>query len=102
MVATDTLGALMADIVSLRGHPIAAPGEPREEVIAILTEILEAAKSGNVTAMAVSYCQADETVSRAIVGQVESIATLRMIGSLSIQKAEIESLFVEHIAVDAG
>lgn len=85
----------MADIVSLRGAPIEPPAQPapQAQVVTMLEELLEAAKAGNISAIALAWCLSDDTVSRGIVGNVQSLATLRMIGGVELLKGQITRLF---------
>lgn len=53
----------MNNVVGLRGEEIKPRGEPRPNVVEAAEEVLELAKSGEITGFAIAMHHADETVS---------------------------------------
>lgn len=68
-------------VVSLRGHPIPAIGEPNEKMIRELERLLEAARSGDLQGVVVAMLHKDDTtqsmrcgvMSRGLIGLVSTL-----------------------------
>jgi len=58
----------MAEVVSMRGEPIAAPGEPVDEVIALARDILQRAEAGVITGIVACIVNSDDTFQAATAG----------------------------------
>lgn len=58
-------------LVQLRsGHAIASPGEPDAEVVTELEDLLERAKSGQISGLAYSYTYSDGATGNRYVGVI--------------------------------
>lgn len=74
-------------VVSLQGKPLPVPGEPVEDVVKQLEDILQRAKSGEINGFVAVVTHADECVSA-----YQSIRpNLRVIGMLTVLAAEYAS-----------
>jgi hypothetical protein len=49
-------------VVSMKGEPVLAPGEPDAETVVELEKLLEAARSGEVQGIAIVFLHADGAV----------------------------------------
>lgn len=72
-------------VVSLKGDPIKAPGTPNENVIKVLEWALEAAKSGEVTGIAIVYNYHDSCTAHQHVGGISR----SMLGAIEIMKTKM-------------
>lgn len=77
----------MAEVVGIRGEPVAAVLPANEHVVGALEGLLEAARSGRVIAVAWAAQYQDETVTWHTVGTFTSV--LRMIGALEVVKHDL-------------
>lgn len=68
-------------ITSIHGHAIAPPGEPNQQAIDTLTELLEMAKSGEIVGVAASVMHFDSLSSFRVSGRVGGYS---MLGALSV------------------
>lgn len=51
----------MAEVVSMRGEPIVAPGEPVDDVVALARDILQRAEAGAIRGLVICISNSDET-----------------------------------------
>lgn len=81
----------MADVVGLRGGPVRGQGEPVASVVAALEDLLERAKSGDITA----FAGVVETGSVAQWHVVGSGFGFDMLGGLECAKHRLLTLMVK-------
>lgn len=72
-------------VVSMDGHPIAAPGEPDDNVVACLRDLLAQAEAGELAGIAVARLHYDKGVTWGWVGH----STPALCGALRILEADI-------------
>ena len=76
-------------VVSLRGGPVGNPHEPDQDVISILEETLEAARSGYIAGIVLGVNYAD---GGSAYGYGGHIIDHGMIGALDVAKATVISM----------
>ena len=79
---------MSAKLVSLNGHEIASAGQPDAKVVACLEKLLEAARSGDVTGVAIAVQHSDGATSTRIHGYLLHHSTL---GALEMLKHRLLS-----------
>jgi hypothetical protein len=77
--------ACMADVVSLKGEPIAPRGEPREDIALELEELAARARAGELDGVVATLLFQDNSTSYRIKGRV----TRAMIGVLEMVKFQL-------------
>jgi hypothetical protein len=78
----------MADapkVVALRGGEIVQPGQPLPDLVALLEEVLEMARSGEIKGVALAMIHTDDCSSMRRCG----VQTRGLIGCLEIMKADL-------------
>jgi len=66
----------MAEVVSIRGEPIAPAGVPVEEVVALAREILERAEAGAIRGLTICIAHSDDTFQGRCAGAISSYGML--------------------------
>lgn len=82
----------MAEVVSMRGEPIVAPGEPVDDVVALARDILQRAEAGAIRGLVACISHSDETFQGKTAGQVLSYG---MLGVMSHQHHVLNDGFRE-------
>ncbi|MDP3940087.1 MAG: hypothetical protein Q8R92_18370 [Deltaproteobacteria bacterium] len=70
----------MSKVVSLRGDPIASPGQPNQDVIAAAEKILELAQSGEIGGLTYALDFVDNSTGAAMVGDTSRGTVGRLFG----------------------
>ncbi len=70
----------MAEVVSMRGEPITAPGEPIDEVVALARDILQRAEAGALRGIVACVVNSDDTFQAATAGAFGGYGMLGLMG----------------------
>lgn len=79
----------MGDVIGLTGEVAACAGQPNEEVIKLLEDVLEQARAGNVQHIAMVYLDQNGTPSDAYAPGGASYELIPLVGGLEICKATL-------------
>lgn len=70
----------MAEVVSIRGEPLADPAEPVEDVVAVARDILQRAEAGALRGIVACVVNSDDTFQSATAGAFNGYGMLGLMG----------------------